>query len=170
MCSVCRDKCVLLCAIEHYLVMPRERLEKLHQLSGAHGVETIERLQKRGEWLIDILQKEKPYLKFTMGFHVIPSMLQIHLHVISLDFHSKHNRWPPHYNSFTTAFFIHPNDLITTLNERGHFWLSVPELQWYREQKKAPLQCNQCVFLAQNMKGLKLHLEDHVRAMMAPEQ
>ncbi|KAF9952258.1 hypothetical protein BGZ65_005404 [Modicella reniformis] len=145
--------------------MPRERVEKLHQLLGTHGIELIESLKARGEWLIQRLQDEMPHLSFGMGFHVVPSMLQVHLHVISLDFCAEALRWPAHYNAFTTPFFMSPDTMIKVIRERGNFWLSKDELLYYREAKKVPLKCNQCNFLPGNedMDILKEHLEEHLK-------
>ncbi|KAG0300370.1 hypothetical protein BGZ98_009235 [Dissophora globulifera] len=150
----------------HYLVMPREFVTKLHQLTGDHGIEVVKGLQNRGEWLIERLKEENPHLSFGMGFHVMPSMLQVHLHVISLDFCSNHLKWLEHYNSFTTAFFIHPTALIRIIAERGQFWLQKPEISWHFNQKRSPLRCNQCEFSAETIKDLKLHLEEHLRQRM----
>ncbi|KAF9354071.1 hypothetical protein BGX34_011230 [Mortierella sp. NVP85] len=150
-------------ATVHLLVMPRERIEKLHHLCGEHGIEIIQSLKERAQRLIDRLQDEMPYLSFVMGFHVVPSMLQVHLHVISDDFCAEALRYPAHYNAFTTPFFISPDKMIEHIREHGNFWLSKPELQGYRDAKKAPLQCNQCPFFPESMNRLKEHLEDHLR-------
>lgn len=150
-------------ATAHYLVMPRERIEKLHQLCGEHGIEIIQSLKDRGEWLIQKLQAEMPHLSFDMGFHVVPSMLQIHLHVISTDFCAEALHWPAHYNAFTTAFFISPDEMMRYIRERGNFWLTKSELHQYRIAKRGPLRCNQCRYWPQTMDQLKEHLEEHLR-------
>lgn len=86
----------------------------------------------------------------------------MHLHVISTDFCSEALRWPAHYNAFTTAFFISPDKMLSYIRQRGKFWLSKPELQAYRDAKKAPLKCNQCGYLPRGMDQLKIHLEEHL--------
>ena len=57
---------------------------------------------------------------FHMGFHSIPSLPQLHLHVISHDFASPCMKTTKHWNSFTTDFFL-PLDRIlggTTISYR----------------------------------------------------
>ena len=46
------------------------------------------------------------FIFFRYGYHTIPSMLQLHLHVISCDFVSPCLKTKRHWNSFTTEFFI----------------------------------------------------------------
>ena len=45
---------------------------------------------------------------FALGFHAAPSMRQLHLHVISLDFASEALKNKKHWNSFATAFLVPP--------------------------------------------------------------
>lgn len=44
--------------------------------------------------------------EFKIGYHAEPSLLQLHLHVISTDFHSPTLKTVRHYNSFNTKLFI----------------------------------------------------------------
>lgn len=44
--------------------------------------------------------------EFLIGYHAEPSMLHLHLHVISTDFHSPTLKTPRHWNSFNTKLFI----------------------------------------------------------------
>lgn len=41
-----------------------------------------------------------------MGYHSEPSMLHLHMHIISDDFCSDSLKNKKHYNSYTTEFFI----------------------------------------------------------------
>lgn len=44
--------------------------------------------------------------EFKIGYHAEPSLLQLHLHVISTDFHSSTLKTKRHWNSFNTKLFI----------------------------------------------------------------
>lgn len=44
--------------------------------------------------------------EFKIGYHAEPSLLQLHLHVISMDFHSPTLKTERHWNSFNTKLFI----------------------------------------------------------------
>lgn len=59
---------------------------------------------------LDIIKmsKLKPY-QFKIGYHAEPSMQQLHMHVISIDFNSPTLRTQRHWNSFNTKLFI-PHD------------------------------------------------------------
>jgi len=46
-----------------------------------------------------------------MGYHAMPSMQRLHLHVISTDFNSPYLKTKYHWNSFTTSFFLHSQGL-----------------------------------------------------------
>lgn len=54
--------------------------------------------------------------EFLIGYHANPSMLQLHLHVISTDFNSSFLKTKKHFNSFNTEFFIsHESECTTVL-------------------------------------------------------
>ncbi|KAF9191832.1 hypothetical protein BGZ50_009051 [Haplosporangium sp. Z 11] len=59
----------------HMLILPRQRINKVTDLSGNRGVKIVERLVERAQWLLERLKKESPKLEFKMGFHAIPSIL-----------------------------------------------------------------------------------------------
>jgi hypothetical protein len=56
-----------------------------------------------------------PALCFRMGFHAQPSMLLLHLHVLSEDLNSPALKHKKHWNSFTTRFFVAPQRVIEQL-------------------------------------------------------
>jgi aprataxin len=65
-------------------------------------------------------------LKFRIGFHAIPSMRQLHMHVISQDFDSDHLKNKKHWNSFTTNFFVDADFLISKLASKGSVHVCIP--------------------------------------------
>lgn len=52
------------------------------------------------------------YDSCSIGYHAVPSMQRLHLHVISTDFVSPCLKTKYHWNSFTTPFFLHSSGLI----------------------------------------------------------
>eukprot|EP00891_Asterochloris_glomerata_P006087 jgi/Astpho2/6087/Aster-04034 len=52
---------------------------------------------------------------FKLGFHSVPSMRQLHLHVISQDFNSISLKNKKHWNTFTTAFFLPLSEVLRKL-------------------------------------------------------
>ncbi|KAF9362970.1 hypothetical protein BGX34_005154 [Mortierella sp. NVP85] len=145
----------------HMLVIPRQRIDKVTDLKGPAGIKTVEQVVERANILLEELKKESPLLEFKMGFHIIPSILQLHLHVISQDFCSTALKTKQHWNSFTTPYFVTPEKVISTIQEKGSFAMSPKDLSVYEAMLKRDLQCNQCKDKLNNMPTLKRHLEGH---------
>ena len=58
-------------------------------------------------------------LEFRCGFHAIPSMAQVHMHVISQDFISPCLKTKTHWNSFNTPYFIDADKVLEYLSKEG---------------------------------------------------
>ncbi|KAG1698546.1 Aprataxin [Nymphon striatum] len=99
----------------HFLILPKENIPKLTSLTKSH-VELLVHMQKKGEKL---MKKYDSKLSFKLGYHAVPSMSQLHLHVISCDFDSVCLKTKRHWNSFTTDYFVPSNDVIEKLKNDG---------------------------------------------------
>ncbi|KAL0479889.1 aprataxin, partial [Acrasis kona] len=106
----------------HCLVIPRdEKIEYLSDLKKEH-IPLLEHMKMIGSKLIEHIEGTNDVKSgFKMGFHAIPSIKVLHLHVISQDFVSNHLKKPHHYNSFATDFFILIENVINTLMEQGEY-------------------------------------------------
>jgi aprataxin len=94
-----------------------------------------------------------------IGFHVIPSLLPLHLHIISSDFNSDHLKTKRHYNSFTTKFFIKINDIINHLESNNNNINSIiGSKEYYEGLLKSDMKCNRCGIVLNNIPNLKKHL------------
>lgn len=90
-----------------------------------------------------------------LGFHSVPSMRQLHLHVISQDFDSPALKNKKHWNSFTTAFFKDLDAVVSEVNAHG----SVRVDRAAAEQLlKAPLRCHRCGCMLGTTPQLKAHI------------
>ncbi|KAF9110151.1 hypothetical protein BGX27_006716 [Mortierella sp. AM989] len=152
-------------ATVHMLIMPRRRIDKVTDLFGQDGVKIVEMLVERANWLIERLQKDYPHLVFQMGFHIIPSILQLHLHVISQDFCSEKLKTKAHWNSFTTSYFVPPELILKTLKEEKSLTLTPAKTLEYEAMFRQELKCNQCKCVAESMPKLKSHLMQHFAAL-----
>ena len=103
-----------------------------------------------------------PESKFKLGFHAIPSMAQVHMHVISQDFHSPCLKTKKHWNSFNTEYFIPVEKLLELLKNHGTVGSKIRQ-ENKSELLKMDLQCNQCDRKLKNMPDLKSHLEKHLK-------
>ena len=98
----------------------------------------------------------KPVLRY--GYHAIPSMKPLHLHIVSQDFISQALKKKKHYLSFTSPFFMDAESVESKLEWSGSLDLS-PAV--YETMLKGPLSCHVCGKSQPNMPKLKAHLVAH---------
>jgi aprataxin len=98
----------------------------------------------------DLIKEKYPAVDFRIGFHAVPSMTQLHLHIISQDFDSSCLKTKQHYLSFTTSFFVHPEEIIKCI-ENG-------TLNRLERELKGVLRCHHCSIVFPTMPRLKAHL------------
>ncbi|CAM9127374.1 unnamed protein product [Ectocarpus fasciculatus] len=91
------------------------------------------------------------------GYHGIPSLEPLHLHIISQDFDSERLTKRKHWNSFTTGmyFFLDASWVEARLLERGSLDLDKERL---KALEATPLRCFRCQSPMTNMTKLKEHL------------
>uniref|UniRef100_A0A8D0D246 Aprataxin n=1 Tax=Sander lucioperca TaxID=283035 RepID=A0A8D0D246_SANLU len=96
-------------------------------------------------------------LRFRTGYHAIPSMSHVHLHVISQDFDSPCLKNKKHWNSFTTDYFMESHSVIQMLETNGR----VTVKEGTGELLKLPLCCHMCHKELSTIPALKEHLKSH---------
>jgi aprataxin len=94
---------------------------------------------------------------FKVGFHAVPSMKQLHMHVISLDFDSPKLKTRKHWQSFNTAFFWPLELVINTLESKGK--IQIDKAQYEKILKEEFMKCNNCSQAFKDLKFLKCHME-----------
>uniref|UniRef100_A0A8C9DGE6 Aprataxin n=1 Tax=Prolemur simus TaxID=1328070 RepID=A0A8C9DGE6_PROSS len=96
-------------------------------------------------------------LRFRLGYHAIPSMSHVHLHVISQDFDSPCLKNKKHWNSFNTEYFLESQAVIETVQKADRVTVQdgMPNLL------KLPLRCHECQQLLPSIPQLKEHLRKH---------
>lgn len=85
----------------------------------------------------------------------VPSMRQLHLHVISQDFDSKNLKNKKHWNSFNTAFFLDSVDVLEEVSSHGKATLRDDESLLSME-----LRCHRCRSAHPNIPRLKSHISN----------
>ncbi|THH33854.1 hypothetical protein EUX98_g276 [Antrodiella citrinella] len=111
-----------------------------------------------------------------VGFHPVPSMEHIHLHVISADMVSSSMKNKKHYNSFIPKgdFFLTLKDVSEWLEAQPSFFRKMAELKSseYEPRLKAELACfhENCYELFKTMPQLKAHLQEEWDKRMAREK
>lgn len=140
----------------HWLVLPWESISSLKALQGAHcGL--LRHMQRVGERMVQQC-RDAQSLRFRMGYHAIPSMSHVHLHVISQDFDSPCLKNKKHWNSFTTDYFVDSEDVVAMLERDG----SVTVKEGVGELLKLPLRCHVCHRELPTIPQLKEHLKTHL--------
>lgn len=139
----------------HWLVLPWASISSLKAVTREH-LELLRHMHTVGEKVIaDFAGSSK--LRFRLGYHAIPSMSHVHLHVISQDFDSPCLKNKKHWNSFNTEYFLESQAVIEMVQEAGRVIVrdGMPELL------KLPLRCHECQQLLPSIPQLKEHLRKH---------
>lgn len=139
----------------HWLVLPWASISSLKVMS-REQLQLLRHMHTVGEKVITD-QAGSSKLRFRLGYHAIPSMSQVHLHVISQDFDSPCLKNKKHWNSFNTEYFLESQAVIEMLQATGRVTVrdGTPELL------KLPLRCHECRQLLPSMPHLKEHLRKH---------
>ncbi|KAJ1966367.1 aprataxin-like protein [Dimargaris xerosporica] len=162
-------------AYHHFLILPRVPILNIYGLTRA-DVPLIQRMAHRAEQLKTRLRtaippipslatsttasdnhsadvtavdsrKPPPFRDFLVGFHSIPSVPQLHLHVISDDLLGPYMRNKGKWNTFATPFLRTPQTLVAQLSRLPvqHANLTLPyDATTERQYFKAPLHCLHC--------------------------
>jgi aprataxin len=136
--------------------MPREKKHSHISRLAREDVPMLEEMQCLSESFL----KEHSHNRndFQIGFHSVPSMDQLHLHLISRDFISPCLKTKKHWISFTSDFFRPLDDVIQSVRNVG----SVPIDEAMEESKlKGKLVCHKCQAILANMPKLKDHILSH---------
>ncbi|CAG4947353.1 unnamed protein product [Parnassius apollo] len=138
----------------HYLVLPKDNITNIYKLEKEH----VSLLEEFGELFKSIQAEYKSHI-LNAGFHAAPSMLRLHMHIISKDMVSPCLKTKVHWNSFTTTFFKPYKDILEELKENG--FIKKMENDVHKSLMATPLKCNQCNYVPKNMPQLKDHLLSH---------
>ncbi|XP_017887912.1 aprataxin isoform X2 [Ceratina calcarata] len=139
----------------HYLILPKADIPSLW-----HVKKENEDLLIHMHNVAEKLTREHEDYEFLIGYHAVPSMYRLHLHVISTDFNSPCLKTKYHWNSFTTPFFLHSTDICKELRETGE--LKEQKFEDSTAYLNVPLKCHKCSATPKNMPELKRHLMVHL--------
>ncbi|KAH8980925.1 HIT-like domain-containing protein [Lactarius hatsudake] len=179
-------------ALFHFLVLPRlsddgERpspsdLTDLRTLlrQRAFAEETLRVLAEEAARLRGVIEEEmRARYGFAWevwaGFHAVPSMEHLHLHVISSDLTAQALKTKRHYNSFSprAGFFVPLAEVRAWFNDAT----ATPQLakmrrlapEDYEPRLKRVFECFRCGQRGKNMPALKKHLQEEFDALRRRE-
>ncbi|KXS18475.1 HIT-like protein [Gonapodya prolifera JEL478] len=136
---------------KHFLVMPRCHIHGVSQLTRGE-LPLLNAMKERADILVRENESQDPRLKFKIGFHAIPSMRQLHMHVVTRDMLYVKNK--KHWNSFNTEFFKPFEEIVDLLESAGCVKY---DKNFYEEMLKRNLRC--CGKEYKTIPALKVHLE-----------
>ena len=99
-----------------------------------------------------------PKLRFISGFHALPSLPPLHMHLISMDLDSDRLKNKKHYNSFSTNFFLPTPLVVEDVTRNGKVTLNHNEAE-FEALEAAPLRCLWCGALQDNIPAVKTHIK-----------
>ncbi|KAK6120241.1 hypothetical protein DH2020_045932 [Rehmannia glutinosa] len=139
-------------AQRHVLVLARaDGLDSIADVRREH-VSLLKTMHAVGlKWTEKFLDENKS-LSFRFGYHSVPSMRQLHLHVISQDFNSSHLKNKKHWNSFNTPFFLDSVDVIKEVEDVGNIASKNDKFL------SMELRCHRCRSAHPNIPRLKSHI------------
>ncbi|ODN84102.1 hypothetical protein L202_00116 [Cryptococcus amylolentus CBS 6039] len=151
-------------------IVPLEALDDLKSLllkGGVYGREEVlramEETAREVEEMIrdEMLKTEGFAWRVDVGFHAVPSMKHVHLHVISDDRISPSLKSKKHYNSFRPdlGFFIPIMEVRRWLQNEQTLQERVDALAATTSLLKTPLTCFKCDEPMNNIEKLKTHFE-----------
>ncbi|KAM9986093.1 hypothetical protein ACTFIZ_004347 [Dictyostelium cf. discoideum] len=147
-------------AKHHYLIIPRVEINTLDELTPSF-IPILEHMYNVADAIInEIISKDNNNnnnLKksdFKLGFHAIPSMKRLHLHIISNDYNTKYLKNNKHWNSFTTEFYVPFDKILNELKSNGQVKIDQVKYNSILSQiKKCPI----CKEENKNLENLKDH-------------
>ena len=142
----------------HCLVVPMDpHLQSLNDLTKDHVQLLQHMLWASAQYAEHLRSSSHPKLRFISGFHSIPSLPPLHMHLISLDLDSDSLKHKKHYNSFATQFFLPTQSVIEDIGEHGEVTRN-QQVEQLMAFEKMPLRCLWCQQPFEGMPELKGHI------------
>jgi aprataxin len=155
----------------HLLAMPRRlpTAAKVSALTREEHAVLVERLARVAADIVAHLKRTThPGVMFQCGFHAVPSLQPLHLHVMSTDVERSANlKTKRHYLTFTTKFFV-PISLVRTMLDDAGDTTALQCAALDELANKGPLRCLWCGAVLPNMSALKQHIAACARNRSRP--
>jgi aprataxin len=144
-------------ARHHYLVIAKKDIQSIKDLT-REDIPLLERMLAKGHEFKEKIKAKERKARVRLGYHAVPSMRRIHMHVISQDFDSPSMKRPKHWQSFTTERFIDAVDVIREIERKGQIKI---DNHYYNRILSEPLKCHVCKQIQPSIPILKRHIRKH---------
>ncbi|CCW67434.1 unnamed protein product [Phytomonas sp. Hart1] len=147
----------------HCLVMPLNlALTSLNVLNSEH-VSLLKHMEKAAVEYVQYLRTTEASRlgkrRFIIGFHALPSLPMLHMHLLSMDLDSACLKTKKHYNSFTTPFFLTVDRVISDLEQNGEFTLN-KDVDMLRRMEEQNMKCLWCNRALENIPQMRNHIKE----------
>ena len=152
----------------HDLVVPRDDIHSVKELS-RDNLELLKHIHKVAENLIERVRKREQNTPFRFGYHALPHLNRLHLHIVSQDFDSPHLWKRHHWNTFNTEYFMDSSKVIKDIENDGK--IEIDDVA-YKELLTLRMHCNfkDCYERFEDLTQLTHHLHDHYGPSRAPQR
>lgn len=124
-------------------------------------VELLEHMSRVADAYVQFLKRHDPAhfakRRFITGFHGLPSLPQLHMHLLSMDLESPCLKNKKHYNSFATYFFLTTDRIIDDLKLHKKITLNQDTTTLLRFEEQA-MKCLWCGCSLKDMPSMKKHV------------
>ncbi|CAG9577793.1 Scavenger_mRNA_decapping_enzyme_C-term_binding/HIT_domain_containing_protein_-_putative [Leishmania major strain Friedlin] len=161
------DVCVLVNdafpkSMVHCLVMPLDlRLQSLNALT-KKDAPLLRHMLHVGDEYVRYLKTAVPHTytarRFIAGFHALPSLPMLHMHVLSTDLDSPCLKNKKHYNSFATFFFLTGDRVLDDLERHGRVTLN-QDVTRLRQMEEQDMKCLWCGTALPSVPAMKSHIQ-----------
>ena len=159
----------------HCIVMPWDTsLKSLNDVDGSKHLGLLEHMNNVGKQYAEFIRggngsdgssasssssTTNPYsnLRMLCGYHSIPSLPMLHMHLISLDLESARLKSKTHYNTFATYYFLPADMVVEDVKKHGVVTLN-QDVDRLEKLAAQPMVCLWCGIDLKNMPHLKEHI------------
>lgn len=124
-------------------------------------IQLLEHMCRVADSYVQFLQKVEPTKyanrRFITGFHSLPSLPQLHMHLISMDLESPCLKHKKHYNSFSTYFFLTSDRIVDDLKKNQYITLN-QDTSTLAQYEKQAMECLWCGMPLKDMPSMKRHV------------
>jgi aprataxin len=118
-------------------------LQSLNDLNASHVSVLIDMIAAADAYTNFLQRTTHADLRFIHGFHAIPSLPMLHMHLLSMDLQSPCLKKKSHYNSFATHFFLPSAVVLQELKLHGKV-VSNQRVEELERLEKQDLKCLWC--------------------------